>query len=126
MYERLIDDGITAWHGSDEDFALFSAEFNQADPSIKVTWTALKLEADFLNVSLVSSSGTIRYEIYSKPGNAYAYLPPCSFHVRSCYPAWIQAELLRGLTHNSDPAGWIKGVSSSIQSCAILVMVLNF
>ena len=72
MYERLIDDGITAWHGSDEDFALFSAEFNQADPSIKFTWTALKLEADFLNVSLVSSSGTIRYEIYSKPGNAYS------------------------------------------------------
>jgi hypothetical protein len=108
LYERLIDDGITAWHGSDEDFALFSAAFNEADPSIKVTWTALKLEADFLDVSLVSSGGCIHYEIYSKPGNAYAYLPPCSFHVRTSYPAWIRAELLRVLTRNSDPSGWTK------------------
>ena len=108
LYKRFIDDGITGWHGSDEDFALFSAEFNEADPSIKVIWTALKLEADYLDVTLVSSGGAIHYEIYSKPGNAYAYLPPNSFHVRSSYPAWIRAELLRSLTRNSDPSRWAK------------------
>ena len=59
LYKRFIDDGITGWHGSDEDFALFSAEFNEADPSIKVIWTALKLEADYLDVALVSSGGAI-------------------------------------------------------------------
>ncbi len=108
LYSRLIDDGITGWHGSDEDFALFSAAFNEADPSIKVNWTTLKLEADYLDVTLVSSNGAIHYEIYSKPGNAYAYLPPSSFHVRSSYPAWIRAELLRLLTRNSDPTRWTK------------------
>ena len=108
MYKRLIDDGIIGWHGSDEDFALFSAAFNEADPSIKVTWTPLSLKADYLDVAMESSGGAIHYEIYSKPGNAYAYLPPSSFHVRNSYPAWIRAELLRALTRSSDPSRWAK------------------
>ena len=108
MYKRLIDDGIIGWHGSDEDFALFSAAFNEADPSIKVTWTPLSLKADYLDVAMESSGGAIHYEIYSKPGNAYASLPPSSFHVRNSYPAWIRAELLRALTRSSDPSRWAK------------------
>ena len=55
-----------------------------------------------------SSGGAIHYEIYSKPGNAYAYLQPSLFHVRNSYPAWIQEELLRALTRSSDPSRWAK------------------
>ena len=44
MFKRLIDVGISGWHISDEDFALFSAAFNEADPSIKVTWTRMSLK----------------------------------------------------------------------------------
>jgi hypothetical protein len=81
MYKRLIDDGIIGWHGSDKDFALFSAAFNEADPSIKVTWTLLSLKADYLDVTMESYGGAIHYEIYIKPGFAYvdtAKLVPCS------------------------------------------------
>ncbi len=34
FYTRFIDDGVFAWHGSDQDFKLFAEEFNQSDPSI--------------------------------------------------------------------------------------------
>ena len=37
MHKILVDDEIFEWRGSDEDFVLFSAAFNEADPSIKVT-----------------------------------------------------------------------------------------
>ena len=54
------------------------------------------------------SGGSIHYEVYSKPSNAYAYLPLGSFHVRSSFPAWIKAELIRRLTRLSDQKRWAK------------------
>jgi hypothetical protein len=108
LYTRFIDDGCCGWHGSDEDFENFASEFSRADPSIKVIWTSLSKGAIFLDVSAEISGGSIHYEVYSKPGNAYAYLPLGSFHVRCSFPAWIKAELMRRLTRSSDQNRWAK------------------
>ena len=108
LYTRFIDDGICGWHGSDEDFEKFASEFNRADPSIEVVWTSLSHKAIYLDVAAEISGGSIHYEVYSKPGNAYAYLPLGSFHVRSSFPAWIKAELIRRLTRSSDHKRWAK------------------
>jgi hypothetical protein len=108
FYTRFIDDGFCGWHGSDEDFEVFASEFSRADPSIKVIWTNLAHKAIFLDLSTEISGGSIHYEIYSKPGNAYAYLPLGSFHVRSSFPAWIKTELIRRLTRSSDQKRWAK------------------
>jgi len=108
LYTRFIDDGFCAWHGSDEDFEIFAEEFNRADPSIKVTWSVLSYSAVFLDVATEISGGSIHYEVYSKPGNAYAYLPLGSYHIRSSFPAWIKAELHRALSRSSDQSRWAK------------------
>jgi hypothetical protein len=108
LYTRFIEDGFCAWHGSDKDFKKIASEFNSADPSIKVIWSSLSKAAIFLDVSSEISGGSIHYEVYSKPGNAYAYLPLGSFHVRNSFPAWIKAELIRRWTRSSDPKRWAK------------------
>ena len=108
FYFRFIDDGITLWHGSDEDFQVFSQAFNSIDPTIRFIWSNLSKLAIFLDLSIEISTGLIHYEVYSKPGNAYAYLPLGSYHVRSSFSAWIKAELIRALTHSSDIHRWGK------------------
>lgn len=108
LYTRFIDDGFCGWHGSDEDFKTFASDFSCADPSIKVIWSNLSKGAIFLDVSAEISKGSIHYEVYSKPGNAYAYLPLGSFHVRCSFPGWIRAELIRRLTRSSDQTRWAK------------------
>ena len=108
IWSFLVPDGICGWHGSDEDFEKFASEFNRADPSIEVVWTSLSHKAIYLDVAAEISGGSIHYEVYSKPGNAYAYLPLGSFHVRSSFPAWIKAELIRRLTRSSDQKRWAK------------------
>ena len=60
----------------------------------------------FLHLSIEISNGSIHYEVYSKPGNAYAYLPHGSFHVRISFQAWIKALLTTALTHSSDYKRW--------------------
>ena len=55
---------------------------------------------------ILISARSIEYEVYSKPGNAYAYLQHGSFHVRMSFPAWIKALLTTALTHSSDYSKW--------------------
>jgi hypothetical protein len=59
-----------------------------------------------LNLSIEISNGSIHYEVYRKPGNAYAYLPHGSSHVRISFQAWIKALLTTALTHSSDYKRW--------------------
>ena len=72
----------------------FSQAFNEVDPSIKYIWSLLSPSAIFLDLS----TSSIEHEIYSKPGNAYAFLQHGSFHVHKSYPAWIKALLSTALT----------------------------
>jgi hypothetical protein len=56
----------------------------------------------------ISNDNRIHYEVYSKPGNAYAYLPHGSFHVRISFATWIRGLLFTALTHSSDVDRWSK------------------
>jgi len=93
-------------YGSDEEFQTFSQAFNDVDPSIRFIWSQLSRLAIFLDLSIEIPIASIQYEVYSKPGNAYAYLPHGSFHVRISFPAWIKAVLTTALTHSSDFVKW--------------------
>ena len=106
FYFRFIDDGICLWHKSDEIFQVFSQAFNDVDPSIKFIWSLLSPRAIFLDLSIEISARSIEHEVYSKPGNAYAYLQHGSFHVRNSFSAWIKALLMTALTHSSDYSKW--------------------
>ena len=106
FYSRFIDDGICLWHASDDDFRVFSQAFNDVDPSIRFIWSLLSPRAIFLDLSIEISARSIEHEVYSKPGNAYAYLQHGSFHVRNSFPAWIKALLTTALTHSSDYSKW--------------------
>ena len=108
FYFCFIDDEICLWHGSDEDFLIFSQEFNNIDPTIKFIWSKLSFSAVFLYLQIEISAGCIHYEVYSKPGNAYAYLRQGSFHVRGSFPTWIRGLLITALTHSSDFSRWKK------------------
>ena len=61
-----------------------------------------------MDLSIEISARSIEHEVYSKPGNAYAFLQHGSFHVRKSYPAWIKALLSTALTHSSDHSRWSK------------------
>jgi hypothetical protein len=106
FYYRFIDDGICLWHGSDENFEIFSQSFNAVDPSIRFIWSKLSKLAIFLDLSIEISTDSIQYEVFSKPGNAYAYLPHGSFHVRNSFRAWIKGLLTTALTHSSNYSRW--------------------
>jgi hypothetical protein len=108
FYFRFIDDGIVLWHGSDGDFVTFSGAFNSVDPLIKFNWSSLSISAVFLDLQMEISFNCIHYEVYSKPGNAYAYLPHGSFHVRNSFATWIRGLLFTALTHSSDFSRWSK------------------
>ena len=68
----------------------------------------LSLQAIFLDLSIEILARSIEHEVYSKPGNAYAFLQHGSFHVRKSYSAWIKALLSTALTHSSDHSRWSK------------------
>ena len=109
LYRRLVDDGKVLWLGSDEDFAVFSRAFSSIDPMIIFIWTALSNKAVYLDLRIeISDDNRIHYEVYSKPGNAYAYLPHGSFHVRTSFATWIRGLLFTALTHSSDIDRWSK------------------
>jgi hypothetical protein len=108
LYKRFIDDGLCFWSGTDEDFHEFSNALNQVDPHIHLEWSNLSTSAVFMDLSLRLSGRKVEFEVYSKPGNAYAYLPYNSFHSKHIFSAWIKAELIRLLTHTSDCDKWIQ------------------
>ena len=120
LYSRFLDDGITFWGGSDEDFAVFSKAFNDVDPSIKFIWTDCSKSAIVLDLSIKIQYDRIDFEVYHKPGSAFAYLPHGSFHVRRTFAAFIKTELQRALTHSSSYDRWAKRCSlfySKLRKC---------
>ena len=107
LYNRFLDDGICFWIGSDYEFKAFSQALGTVDPSIRMIWTKLTLRAIYLDLSLEISQNTVQYEVYSKPGNSFAFLPMGSFHVRKTFPEFIKTCLYGGLTHSSDYHRWV-------------------
>ena len=86
----------------------FSNAFNQVDPSIRFIWSDCSKSAVMLDLSIEISDDKMNYEVYHKPGNAFAYLPLGSFHARRTFAAFIKTELQRALTHSSDYDRWVK------------------
>ena len=72
MYASFIDDGLCAWHCANQDLEIVIEKLNCPDPSDQVIWPVLSYSALFLDGEAEISSGSIHYEINSKPGNAYA------------------------------------------------------
>ena len=52
LYSRFLDDGITFWEGSDEDFAVFSDAFNRFDPTSRFIWSICSKAAVMLDLSI--------------------------------------------------------------------------
>ena len=75
---------------------------------IKFNWSKLSTSAVFLDLMIEIHSDRIHYEVYSKPGNAYAYLPHGSFHVRGSFPTWIRGLIFTASTHSSNFSRWKK------------------
>jgi hypothetical protein len=93
LYNSFLDDGICFLIGSDTEFKAFSDELGAFEPSIQLIWSKLSLQAVYLEFS-IQIADTICYETYSNPGNAFAFLPLGSFHVRKTFPEFIKTVLI--------------------------------
>jgi hypothetical protein len=108
LYNPFFYDGICFWIGSDAEFRAFSDhELGEVDPSIGLIWSKLSLQAVYVDLS-IQIADTICYETYSKPGNAFAFLPLGSFHVRKTFPELNKTAgiLYSALSHLSDYSRW--------------------
>jgi hypothetical protein len=123
LYKRYIDDILLIWLGSSAELCRFRARFGTANDHIKLEWqgTPSSVDAtdparfnrhqhrkvDFLDLDIqvvtCSGSSEFAFRLYRKPGNAYAYLPYGSYHARHVFRGLLKAELLRLLTHSSNP-----------------------
>lgn len=132
LYKRYIDDLFVDWTGSVAMLCEFRKALASADEHIRLDWTGYESheaainpiavaerergQVHFLDLDLwaqpVAVSGRtvtthrVLFRPYRKPGNAYAYIPFNSFHGRHIFRGWIIAELLRLLTHSSEPEQW--------------------
>ena len=63
-----------------------------------------------LDITIVYSqaSADFAFNVYRKPGTAYAYLPYGSYHARHVFRGWLKAEMHRLLTHSSNPTVWLE------------------
>ena len=128
VYKRYIDDILLIWSGSSVELCRFRARFEAANRNIKLEWQGTPTGVDAadpamlvqhqlrrvnfldLDIQFVRSDGSaaFAFKIYRKPGNAYAYLPYGSYHVRHVFRGWLKAEMQRLLTHSSNPSVWLE------------------
>ena len=94
-YARFVDDVCAAIE--EAELAGLHAHMNTWHPSIQWEITAAGAkELPFLDLSLSrEEDGTIDFQTYRKPQNAYLYLPPGSAHPPHVYTALVQGELQR-------------------------------
>jgi hypothetical protein len=111
-YDRYIDDIFSLWIGSLDELKIFQDRMNCADPNIRFEFQVSDSSGvmlDLLITLIEDFSGTkLDLSVYRKPGNAYAYLPYGSFHARHVFRGWVKAEVVRLLTHSSNPDNWIR------------------
>jgi hypothetical protein len=123
LYGRYIDDIFLIWTGDAASFVHFRERFNQLHPNIKLDWQhvinpdgqsnfdpAYYRSVNFMDLrcKLLKRNGGLCCEFspYSKPNNAYSYIPFDSFQPEHQKFGWIKAELLRLLTHCSRKETW--------------------
>jgi hypothetical protein len=112
LFKRAIDDQIFIWRGPSRKFEELKHDFNNAHPAIKFDWGKLSKSAIFLDLNLKllcqrdNFSLFIQSSVFCKPGNAFAYLSPDSFHPRHSFKGWIRGLLIRNITRNNTIALW--------------------
>ena len=102
-----------------------------ANPSIKFEWQNLPTIEDAvdptkfdhdkhrrvnfldLNIKIIftmipSCSVMLEFGVYSKPWNAFSYIPYGSYHQRHIFCGWLKAEVYRLLPHCSNAKIWIE------------------
>ena len=91
LYNQFLDGDICFWHRFDTNFKAFSEAFNKIDPLILLIWTELTFQAIYLDL-FIQISDLIQYEVFSKPGNAYAFLPMGLFCIWKTFPEFIKRQ----------------------------------
>ena len=113
FYKRFIDDGFVIFEGSEHDVLAFCNLLNSTLQNIKITFAYNQFQAEFLDLVvykcredlLGSPDGKVRLKVrtHQKALNKYLYIPPTSFHPRSVFKSFINAELIRYVVTNTDP-----------------------
>lgn len=111
LYKRAIDDIIIIWQGPDCEFEKLKHDFNNAHPNIHFDWGVLSKEAVFLDLNLFfrkvgDRTLFIESSVYCKPGNAFCYLQPDSFHPPHNFRGWIRGLLIRNITRSNTIDKW--------------------
>jgi hypothetical protein len=112
FFKRFIDDGFVVFEGSKEELLSFVDTLNTALPNINITHQYSQFQVDFLDLvvykcmedALGDPNGRVRLKVrtHQKVLNKYLYIPYTSFHHHSVFKSFINAELLRYVTTNSD------------------------
>jgi len=111
VFKRAIDDLLFIWQGPKIEFENMKQDFNSANSRIKFDWGKLARSAVFLDInldfSIVDHSNLfIKSRVFCKPGNAFSYLQPDSFHPRHNFRGWIRGLLIRNITRTNTLDNW--------------------
>ena len=93
-FGRYVDDIQFLIHNSC-DLAALKTHLYADLPEINLTWSDAAQDCVFLDLHLSVHNNSLDFHTYQKPQNAYLYIPFPSDHPRSCFRAFIKAELLR-------------------------------
>ena len=84
---------------------------------MELVLSAYEKAANYLDITLtLTNEGTISFETYRKPNNAYLYLTPNSAHSRHNKIGWIVGELIRLHRTNSTEESFVKHVQVFVQA----------
>jgi hypothetical protein len=111
LFKRAIDDQIFLWQGPERVFNQLKTDFDSAHQNIKFDWGVLGKSAVFLDLNLNFAKAEGRYlfiesSVYCKPGNAFCYLQPDSYHPRHNFRGWIRGLLIRNITRANTVEAW--------------------
>lgn len=107
VYKRFIDDVFLLWTGTANQLDSFRLALASVDPNIGFTWTTSSTTVDFMDCTVFRVGHRLGYRLYAKALNNYLYLAASSFHPPHTRPAFIRAELLRGLSKSSVPGDFL-------------------
>ena len=92
-FGRYVDDIILLINSSFDIVALKSCLYSEL-PEIRLTWSDTAKNCVFLDLQLSINNNSLEFSTYQKPRQSYLYIPFSSDHPRSCFRAFIRAELL--------------------------------
>ena len=117
LWRRYIDDVLTIWPYSKQDFKLFFEGLNSIHPNLKFTMEISYISIQFLDLIITKDlrflrTGQLATCIYFKHTNTFSYLHGCSFIATHVFKGIAIGELVRTLRNTSNPGcfKWIKRI----------------